>query len=37
MGEPKPKNYFFSLKSNQGGVIFISLDRLAVDSIMQVS
>jgi hypothetical protein len=37
MGEPKPKKYFFSLKSNQGGVIFISLDRLAVDSIMQVS
>ena len=37
MSEPKPKKYFFSLKSNQGGVIFISLDRLAVDSIMQVS
>jgi hypothetical protein len=37
MGQPKPKKYFFSLKSNQGGVIFISLDRLAVDSIMQVS
>lgn len=37
MGEPKPKKYFFSLKSDQGSVIFISLDRLAVDSIMQVS
>lgn len=37
LGEPKPKKYFFSLKSNQGNVIFISLDRLAVDSIMQVS
>lgn len=37
IGEPKPKKCFFSLKSNQGGVIFISLDRLAVDSIMQVS
>lgn len=37
LGEPKPKKYFFSLKSNQGSVIFISLDRLAVDSIMQVS
>ena len=33
-GEPKPKKYFFSLKSNQGGTIFISLDYLAVDSIM---
>lgn len=37
MGEPKPKKYFFSLKSNQGDVIFISLNGLAVDSIMQVS
>ena len=33
-GEPKPKKYFFSLKSNQGGTVLISLDRLAVDSIM---
>lgn len=37
MGELKPKKYFFSLKSYQGSVIFISLDRLAVDTIMQVS
>lgn len=36
IGEPKPKKYFFSLRSNQGGVIFISLDCLVVDSIMQV-
>jgi len=35
LGEPKPKKYFFSLTSNQGDVIFISLDRLVVDSIMQ--
>ena len=33
-GEPKPKRYFFSFKSNQGSIILISLDRLAVDSIM---
>ena len=33
-GEPKPNKYFFSFKSNQGSIILISLDRLAVDSIM---
>lgn len=36
LGEPKPKKYFFSLTSKQGDLIFISLDRFAVDSIMQV-
>jgi len=37
LGEPKPKKYFFSLKGVQDNVIFISLDRLAVNSIMQIS
>lgn len=37
IGEPKPKKYFFSLKNNHGKVIFISLEQLAVESVIQNS
>ncbi len=37
VSEPKPKKYFFSMKSNQDGIIFISLERSLVESLIQIT